>query len=142
MVDTVDKSTRSRIMSRVHSKDTGPEMIVRRGLFSRGFRYRLHCRKLPGKPDLVFPKYKSVIFVNGCFWHGHNCQRFRLPASNRDYWLHKIERNRTNDVRNADALRLMGWKSLIVWECDITGNSQNREAALDAIAEWISVSAE
>src|SRR4051794_3884401 len=102
-MDKVNTETRSRIMARVRSKNTGPEMMVRKRLFNRGFRYRLHSDKLPGKPDLVFPKYRAVIFIHGCFWHGHNCVRIRQPASNVDYWSRKIERNRANDAKNLPA---------------------------------------
>ena len=137
MADTVPKAVRSRIMSTVHSKDTGPEMIVRRGLFSRGLRYRLYVKLLPGKPDLVFPKHRAIIFVHGCFWHGHNCHRFRLPASNREYWLQKIRRNQANDARNIAALEALGWRVLVVWECAINGKGGCADATLDAVATWL-----
>lgn len=121
-------------MSRVKSKNTSPELKFRKGLFARGFRYLLHG-KLPGKPDLVFPRYKSVIFVNGCFWHGHDCSRFRIPSSNVDYWKAKFERNMANDKRNYEALRSLGWRVLVVWECTLT--QKKIGASLDQAEEWL-----
>ncbi|MBC7948908.1 MAG: DNA mismatch endonuclease Vsr [Chitinophagaceae bacterium] len=133
-MDTVDQQTRSNIMSRVKSKNTSPELKFRKGLFARGFRYLLHG-KLPGKPDLVFPQYKSVIFVNGCFWHGHDCPRFRIPSSNVDYWKAKFERNMANDKRNHEALRSLGWRVLVVWECTLT--TKKISASIDQAEEWL-----
>jgi DNA mismatch endonuclease (patch repair protein) len=135
-MDNVDKATRSRVMARVHSKNAVPELIVRRGLFDRKFRYRLHGA-LPGKPDLVFRKYRAVIFVHGCFWHGHDCPQFRLPASNRDYWVQKIERNRVADQKSRAALKALGWRVYVVWECAIRGKGSNAEAALNSAAKWL-----
>lgn len=110
MTDKVDKATRSRIMASVKSKNTTPEMAIRRGLFSRGFRYRLHGNSLPGKPDMVFTHLKAVVFVNGCYWHGYDCPNFRMPSSNVDYWQKKIDRNRSNDERNKQQLAALGWR--------------------------------
>ena len=110
---------RSRIMRAVKDRDTKPEMIVRRMIHGMGYRYRLHRRDLPGKPDLVFPSRRKVVFVHGCFWHGHDCKRGnRQPATNRDYWIPKLQRNRARDKENLARLRQLGWKSTVVWECE------------------------
>ena len=107
-------------MRAVKSKDTGPEMIVRRLAFSMGFRYRLHRKNLPGKPDLAFISQRKVIYVNGCFWHGHDCSRgARVPKQNNDYWVQKIFRNKTGDQLNLDALAAKGWRSIVIWECEL-----------------------
>ena len=118
MTETAEQ--RSRIMRAIKSKDTRPEMTVRRHVHGMGYRYRLHRRELPGKPDLVFGPRKKVIFVHGCFWHGHTCRRGnRIPKRNRDYWKHKIARNRERGRDHLDALKRKGWQSLVVWECEI-----------------------
>jgi len=120
MADVHDKKTRSYNMSRIRSKDTKPEMIVRKFLFANGFRYRLHDKKLPGKPDIVLQKYKTVIFVNGCFWHGHtNCKYFVLPKTRSKWWREKIEKNILNDKVKHSMLKDMKFKVLVIWECDI-----------------------
>ncbi len=120
MADTVPPETRSRIMARVKSKGMKPEMQVRRLLHGLGYRYRLHRADLPGRPDLVFPSRHKVVFVNGCFWHRHDgCPRVRIPATNREYWVAKLERNHTRDARNMVALREQGWDVLTVWECQL-----------------------
>lgn len=107
-------------MAAVKGKDTKPEMIVRKYLFSRGLRFRVQVRKLPGNPDIVLPKYKTVIFVDGCFWHGHEgCKYYRLPKSNIEFWKTKIERNIALDIRNEAELKAQGWRVIRVWECDI-----------------------
>ena len=106
-------------MSHIRSKNSKPEEKVRKGLFAKGFRYRKHVRKLPGCPDIVLPKYRTVIFVNGCFWHMHDCGRFVWPASNQDYWRPKILRNVERDKANVALLQNMGWKVIIVWECEL-----------------------
>ena len=107
-------------MSRVKSKDTKPEMIVRRLIHSMGFRFRLHRKDLPGTPDLVFPRLKKIIFVHGCFWHGHNCRAGRnTPQTNLAYWSPKLERNRERDKENEEQLLKKGWNYLIIWECEI-----------------------
>jgi DNA mismatch endonuclease (patch repair protein) len=111
---------RSAIMRTVKAKDTGPEKIVRSMVHRLGFRFRLHCNDLPGKPDLVFPRLKKVIFVHGCFWHGHHCSRgARVPVHNRAYWVEKIERNRKRDRKAAGHLRKLGWERKVVWECSL-----------------------
>ena len=120
MADTVSPQTRSRIMARVKSKGMKPEMKVRRLLHGLGYRYRLHRADLPGRPDLVFPARRKVVFVNGCFWHRHDgCPRVRIPATNRDYWIAKLERNHVRDARNVVLLQEQGWESLTVWECEL-----------------------
>lgn len=110
-------------MSRIRSKDTKPEMLVRKFLFSKGFRYRLHDKKLPGKPDIVLPKYKTVIFIHGCFWHGHQeCRYFVVPKTKTEWWLNKITTNRTNDEKSVEILKTKGWNIITVWECDLKKN--------------------
>ena len=111
---------RSRLMARIRSKDTGPEMSVRRALHKLGYRYRLHRSDLPGRPDLAFPSLGKVVFVNGCFWHMHQgCPRVRIPRNNRDYWKSKLERNRIRDTESIEALQRLGWEVLTVWECEL-----------------------
>jgi DNA mismatch endonuclease vsr len=120
MTDIKTKEERSRNMAAIKGKDTKPELIVRKYLFSRGLRFRIQVRKLPGNPDIALPKYKTVIFVNGCFWHGHEgCKYFRLPKSNVEFWKEKIERNIARDVRNETELKALGWRVIRVWECEI-----------------------
>lgn len=120
MADTVSSEARSRIMAQVKSKGMKPEMKVRRLLHSLGYRYRLHRDDLPGRPDLVFPSRCKVVFVNGCFWHRHDgCPRVRIPATNRQYWVAKLERNHARDARNIAALQEQGWAVLTVWECQL-----------------------
>ena len=113
------------MMAGIRGKNTKPEIIVRRGLHALGFRYRLHDRKLPGKPDLVFPARQAVIFVHGCFWHGHDCERFKLPATRRDFWLKKLEANQARDKRNISALLSEGWRVMVVWECATRGRGKH-----------------
>ncbi|MEA4852323.1 MAG: DNA mismatch endonuclease Vsr [Paludibacter sp.] len=120
MADVHDKATRSYNMSRIRNKDTRPEILVRKFLFANGFRYRLNYKKLPGKPDIVLPKYKTVIFVNGCFWHGHeNCKYFKLPATRTEWWKEKIEGNIKNDIIKQTLLREAGYKVIVIWGCEI-----------------------
>lgn len=120
MTDVHDKKTRSYNMSQIKGKDTKPEILVRKYLFSKGFRYRLHSKYLPGKPDIVLPKYKTVIFVNGCFWHGHeNCKKFVIPKTKTDWWLVKINRNKTNDRQNYEVLTSKGWNVITIFECQL-----------------------
>ena len=120
MADVMTPEQRSRCMAAIKGKDTKPELIVRKYLFSRGLRFRVQVRKLSGNPDIVLPKYKTVIFVNGCFWHGHEgCKYFRLPKSNVEFWEAKIERNVARDVRNEAELKALGWRVVRVWECEI-----------------------
>lgn len=117
--DTLSPVRRSELMSRVRSKDTKPEMRVRRMVHAMGYRYRLHHGKLPGRPDMVFPKRRKIIFVHGCFWHRHeDCRRNRTPKSRREFWDAKLEKNRLRDLENQSKLREMGWDVLVVWECE------------------------
>ena len=119
-MDMVSAERRSEIMRGIRSKDTQPEMIVRQVVHSMGYRFRLHRADLPGKPDLVLPKWKTVILVNGCFWHGHTCKNGRRPKSNTDYWNEKLDRNKTRDAKNAAALRRLGWRKIVIWACETT----------------------
>lgn len=119
MADTMTREKRSERMSRIRSQDTKPEMLVRRFLHAHGFRYRLHARDLPGKPDLVLPKYGAVVFVEGCFWHGHSCQKGRVPGTNSAFWRAKVATNQARDKRNQRALRRQGWRVIRVWECQL-----------------------
>lgn len=119
-MDVHDKETRSYNMSCIKGKNTRPEEIVRKYLFYRGFRYRKNDKRLPGTPDIVLPKYKTVIFVNGCFWHGHECCRyFVIPKTNTEFWTKKIETNRKRDIRKINDLQTIGWKVVVVWECQL-----------------------
>jgi len=120
MSDVFSKEERSEIMRKVKSKNTKPEMIVRRFLFQSGFRYRLHDRKLPGAPDIKLPRFKTLIFINGCLWHGHSeCSSADLPQTNMLYWKTKIRKNIIRDKKNLSALKSMGWKVITIWECDM-----------------------
>ena len=122
-MDVHDKETRSYNMSCIKGKNTKPEEIVRKYLFSQGFRYRKNDKKLPGTPDIVLPKYKTVIFVNGCFWHGHEgCRYYVVPKSNTEFWVNKIKTNKQRDIRKINDLHTLGWKIIIVWECMLKDN--------------------
>lgn len=132
MTDVHNKETRSYNMSRIKGKDTKPEMVVRKFLFANGFRYRIHDKKLPGKPDIVLPRYKTVIFVHGCFWHGHeNCKYFVVPKTRTEWWLNKINGNIANDVKNVAALEEMGWRVIVVYVCEL--KSHNRDLTIQDI---------
>lgn len=122
-------------MSHIRSTNSKPEEIVRKYLFSKGFRYRKNVKKLPGCPDIVLPKYKTVIFVNGCFWHKHDCPRFVWPSSNQDYWIPKIQRNIERDRLNAAELQKKGWHIITVWECEL--KKKNRELRLERLLSEI-----
>lgn len=120
MADNHSKEIRSYNMSQIRSKNTKPEEIVRKYLFSKGFRYRKNDKRYPGRPDIILPKYKTAIFVNGCFWHMHDgCPKFIMPKSNIEYWKPKLERNKRHDIENKIALEKQGWKVIVVWECDL-----------------------
>lgn len=120
MADVHNQQTRSYNMSQIKGKNTKPEMLVRKFLFAHGYRYKLHDKKLPGKPDIVLPKYKTVIFVHGCFWHGHaNCKYYVVPKTRTDWWLNKINRNIANDAKAVKALKKDGWKIITIWECKL-----------------------
>lgn len=134
MTDTISREARSRLMSRIRGKNTGPEMIVRRLAHGLGFRFRLHVGGLPGSPDIVFPCRKRVIFVNGCFWHDHKCDvAGRAPQTRKRYWQAKFERNRARDRRVRRKLRRLGWKVLTVWECQ----TRNLERLARALQEFL-----
>lgn len=125
MADVHSKEVRSHNMSRIRSKNTKPELLVRKFLFANGFRYRLHNKLLPGKPDIVLNKYHTVIFIHGCFWHKHeNCKYAYVPASNTNYWLPKLDKNVEKDTYAIKELKKMNWKVLVVWECDLKPNKQ------------------
>ena len=139
MVDVVDLATRSRMMAGIRSKNTRPELFIRKGLHALGFRYRLHDRRIPGKPDLVFPKYAALIDVRGCFWHGHNCDYYKAPATNPEFWDRKVTENRQRDERNLKAQTEAGWRSLIVWECAIRKAEKLGEGSIliPVIVRWL-----
>jgi DNA mismatch endonuclease, patch repair protein len=124
MADIVPAHVRSRMMSGIRSKDTKPELMLRRALHARGLRYRLHDRRLPGTPDLVFPGRRATLQVHGCFWHGHDCHLFRLPGTRPEFWEAKIERNRETDARSSAALAALGWRQAVVWECAVRGRTR------------------
>ncbi|MHB1186042.1 very short patch repair endonuclease [Thiobacillus sp.] len=134
MVDVVDPATRSRMMSGIQGKNTKPELLVRRYLHSRGLRYRLHVKTLPGKPDIVLPKYRTVVFVHGCFWHQHsNCKFATTPSSRPDFWANKLAQNVMRDQYQINALRESGWRTLIIWECELRGDASRLEALYEEI---------
>lgn len=124
MTDVVSVDVRSRMMSNIRSRNTRPELIIRSGLHQKGFRFRIHYKRLPGKPDLVFPKYRAVIFVNGCFWHGHECYLFKWPSTRRKFWRQKILTNRRVDKKANVNLRKLGWRTLTIWECSLKGKKR------------------
>jgi DNA mismatch endonuclease (patch repair protein) len=128
MVDVLTPEQRRLNMSRIRGKDTKPELLLRRGLHALGLRYRLHCKDLPGRPDIVFPRYRVAVLVHGCFWHGHDCPLFKLPATRREFWQAKIEGNRARDGRDLAALAAAGWSVLVVWECALKGPARRPEA--------------
>jgi DNA mismatch endonuclease (patch repair protein) len=137
-MDTVDSQTRSKIMGRVGQKNTGAEMLLRRALHRKGLRYRLHDRSLPGSPDIVFPRFKSVLFVHGCYWHSHGCYRSTIPKSSREFWTNKFETNRTRDERTRKLLVSQGWRVLTVWECALRGKlSSPVEDVANAVGDWL-----
>lgn len=132
MADVHSKEIRSYNMSRIKSKDTKPEMLVRKFLFSNGFRYRLHSKNLPGKPDIILPKYGAVIFIHGCFWHGHKgCKYFVIPKTRTDWWLSKIKGNQRNDKIKANLLKKEGWKIITIHECQL--KIKKKEKTLESI---------
>lgn len=135
MADNHSKDVRSYNMSQIRSTNNKPEETVRKYLFSQGFRYRKNDKRLPGKPDIVLPKYKTAVFVNGCFWHMHDCGRFVWPSSNQDYWQPKILRNVERDKANIVLLKDMGWKVIVVWECEL--KKSNLDARLDMLEKEI-----
>jgi DNA mismatch endonuclease (patch repair protein) len=140
MADMLSPENRSHTMSRIKGKNTGPELTVRRILHAAGFRYRLHAKGLPGRPDIVLRSRKTLVFVNGCFWHGHDCHGTRLPKSNRRFWSAKIEANKARDARNLAECRRLGWRVLVIWECALRGRGRWSLAALGGELErWLTL---
>lgn len=138
MSDIFSKEKRSIIMSKISGKNTKPEILVRKYLFAHGFRFRVNDKRLPGKPDILLPKYKSVIFVNGCFWHGHeNCKAATLPSSNIDYWRNKISSNVERDKKQQMQLEQMGYKVFVIWQCQL--NSKEQEDTLQNLVEELTI---
>lgn len=138
MIDVVDKKTRSKMMSGIRGKDTRPEWLIRSGLHKLGFRFRLHYNQLPGKPDMVFPKYRALIMINGCFWHGHNCHLFKWPSTRKDFWEHKISSNQVRDERNLAEYQNQNWRTLIIWECALKGKTRkDPDEVIDLAASWL-----
>ncbi len=136
MADRMTEKQRHNCMSRIRSKDTKPELLVRRYLHARGYRYRINVKRLPGTPDIVLRKYRTVIFINGCFWHGHEeCRYFIMPKSNTPFWENKIERNRHRDIEKRIQLRRLGWHTIIIWECEL--KPKNRNATLLALEKTL-----
>lgn len=138
MADVVDAQTRSRMMSGIRGKDTKPELVIRSGLHRRGLRYRLHDKRLPGKPDMVFRRRKAVIFVHGCFWHGHDCPLFKWPSTHPEFWREKIEGNRARDSKAESRLSELSWRQARIWECALKGKQCHEpEAVIDELAGWL-----
>ena len=137
-MDTVDRQTRSKIMSRIRGKNTSPELQVRKALHRRGFRYRLHAKDLPGSPDLVFPKYRAVIFVHGCFWHRHGCHMTTMPKTQVAFWTEKFNNNIARDRKALDKLLESGWRVLTIWECALKGKTKLDWAIVEEnIVKWL-----
>lgn len=136
MVDTRTPEQRSRIMKSVGTAHTGPEIVVRRILHKLGYRFRLHRNDLPGRPDIVLPRHRTVIFVHGCFWHGHSCPKGRPPKSRKDYWLPKISGNRERDGRNVKTLDDLGWKYIIVWQCETRDIASLRRSLVSSLGRF------
>ena len=137
IMDAVDIKTRSRIMAAVRQKGTKPEMILRRELHRLGFRYLINDRRLPGSPDLVFPKYRAAIFVHGCFWHRHECKYSTVPETRRKFWEEKFLANRTRDRKKVSKLLKSGWRVKIVWECRLRGDRQRIRAYIAKVSKWL-----
>ncbi len=138
MPDIVSPGKRSQMMAGIRSRDTKPELLVRRGLHARGFRFRIHHSGLPGTPDIVLARWKAVIFVHGCFWHGHNCHLFRLPSTRQEFWENKIARNAANDAQVRDSLRVEGWRQAVIWECAIKGKYKlSIDDVLSRCVDWL-----
>lgn len=138
MADVLTPEQRRLNMSRIRGKDTKLELVLRRGLHALGLRYRLHRKDLPGRPDMVFPQYLAAVLVHGCFWHGHDCPLFKLPATRREFWLAKIESNRQRDARDLAGLADAGWRVMVVWECALKGPArQPVDDVLREIASWL-----
>lgn len=132
-MDIVDKQTRSRMMANIRGKNTAAEIAVRKRLFAAGFRYRLYDSRLPGKPDIVLPRYKTVIFIHGCFWHGHNCPLYKIPTTRTEFWKNKLEGNRKRDLLNKSKLIKMTWRVVSIYECSWRLSKTNQEIRFDQI---------
>lgn len=141
MTDTLTGEARSRLMSRVRQKNTAPEVRLRKRLHAEGLRYVLHTASLPGRPDMVFPRYRTVVFVHGCFWHGHDCRSGRGPSTNQEYWSEKIAANQARDARKASELEARGWRVITVWECEIKGSrlDQTVSAVIGSVRDGLHV---
>ncbi len=138
MTDIVSADVRSQMMSGIQGKNTKPELMIRRALHQKGLRYRLHVKSLPGKPDLVFPKYKAVIQINGCFWHGHDCYLFKWPSTHSTFWKDKILGNKERDRLNRIELEKLGWSILTIWECAIKGKYKLPfDVLINRTCEWL-----
>lgn len=138
MADVLTPKQRQLNMSHIRGRDTRPEMVIRCGLHARGLRYRLQDRSMPGRPDVVFQKYRAVILVHGCFWHGHNCPLFQLPATRTEFWITKINANRSRDARTREALQTLGWRILTIWECSLKGPARwQMDTLLDACVDFL-----
>lgn len=138
MSDIVNPETRSRMMANIKGKNTKPEMAVRSALHQMGYRFRVHRKDLPGRPDIVLPKHRTVVFINGCFWHGHFCSLFRWPKTRQDFWREKILANKQRDQRNIKLLIDEGWRVCIVWECSIRKrSSEDFQEVIKGVTEWI-----
>ncbi|MCY4498601.1 MAG: DNA mismatch endonuclease Vsr [Rhodospirillaceae bacterium] len=138
MTDIVDPATRSRMMSGIRGRDTEPELRIRKALHAHGFRYRIHHTRLPGKPDIVLPRFRAVVLVHGCFWHGHDCPLFRLPGTRTEFWREKITRNRARDRDVAIALGDANWRRATVWECSLRGPQRlDFDTVIDELADWL-----
>lgn len=139
MADTLTPAERSERMSRIRSSHTKPEMALRKALHGLGFRFRLHGRRLPGKPDIVLPKHRTVIFVHGCFWHRHTgCKIATTPKTNTDFWIDKFDRNQSRDTRNSEALVAAGWRVIVVWECELGNPAKVNSKAAQLAADIVS----
>mgnify|MGYP006424284711 CR=1 FL=1 len=138
MTDVFSSEKRAWVMSRIRPSNTKPEIWIRKQLFALGFRYRLHDRRLPGKPDVLFPKYRAALFFNGCFWHGHDCHLFKWPKSRPDFWHEKIGKNRERDTRNLKDLQELGWRVITIWECALRGKTRLEPGAVIVeTAQWL-----
>ena len=135
MTDIVDKATRSRMMANITGRNTAPELYIRHGLHKLGFRFRINDRSLKGTPDIVLKRYSAVVFVNGCFWHGHDCLYFKLPKTRQIFWSDKIETNRKRDAKTIEILRVEGWRICIIWECSI--KNRNKDKLFLQLEHWL-----